>query len=393
MPNHIVFIGAHGAMCDCVEKNEIRYTLIDKPDKVDTTLISRLSNCFLFDYENDEFLLRIINSINDEHPITAVVSLTESGLLQAAKASEYLELHHTKSETVMAMKDKAKMRMRSNNVTDFPVGYNLANRINDYFDFSSKYGYPFIAKPKDGVGSVGVRKISSKDEISSAYTEGEMLLESFIEGKELSVETFSFSGVHHVVAITEKEVLGGINDNQFTEIGHKVPAGINDEEKKLIIEFTNKFLNSLEYKDGPAHTEIKIQSNKVSVIETHNRIGGDRISDLVKLSTGVDLVELSILWPLGMCKPVVNFNESTIGSAIRFFSVKSGVVNKISGLHNARCLPGVVNIELNLSEGDVVQPITNSFNRYGFVIATGLNADEADKNCKRAIDSIVINIS
>lgn len=393
MSDQIVFIGAHEEMCDCVEKNEIKYTLIDKPDKVDLALIKNIPNSFLFNYDNDELLFSIIDAINKECHISAIVSLTENGLLQAAKVSEYLQLSQTNSQTVMIMKDKSKMRTISNNVADFPVGSYLAKKIDDYFEFYLEYGFPFIAKPKDGAGSVGVKKINSKDEIYSGYTEGEILLESFIEGDEFSVETFSFSGVHHIVAITMKELMGGNEANQFTEIGHKMPATISSELKEEVTNFIRDFLNSLGYIDGPAHTEIKIHNKKIAVIETHNRIGGDRISDLVKLSTGVDLTELSLLWPLSLCEPMIKHKELITGAAIRFFNIPSGKVKRIFGLKSARYLPSVVNIELTLSEGDIVQPITSSFNRYGFVIATGRNADDADKNCRQAIDSIVITMN
>lgn len=56
----------------------------------------------------------------------------------------------------------------------------------------------------------------------------------------------------------------------------------------------------------------------------------------------------------------------------------------------ARYLPGVVDINLEVGVGDVVQPLRSSFDRIGMVMATGVDADEAERHCQDAMAAIEI---
>ena len=57
-----------------------------------------------------------------------------------------------------------------------------------------------------------------------------------------------------------------------------------------------KALDALKIKNGPSHTEFKMDENgKIGIIEIGARMGGDCIgSDLVKISTGYDFSKLTI---------------------------------------------------------------------------------------------------
>lgn len=187
---------------------------------------------------------------------------------------------------------------------DYSIPFLQPNTPEDIEKFAEKVRYPFIIKPKNGVGSQGVYKISRPSDLNAINFCSNLIVEQYISGDEYSVESFSFNGKHKVIAITEKTLLGDESLINFTEIGHSVPANVSDKQKIHIENYISNFLDIIGLDNGPSHTEIKIKDYVIRIIETHNRIGGDRISSLVKLSTKVDLVELSILWPLNMCEPI-----------------------------------------------------------------------------------------
>ena len=165
--------------------------------------------------------------------------------------------------------------------------------------------FPSIIKPTDSSCSNGVSEVSSPQEIPaaieralSASGSGEILVEEFIDGREISVESISFHGKHHILAITDKETTGA---PYFVETAHhepsSLPADIQNEIRKTVL----GILDALELTEGASHAEFKITADgKIYFIEIGARGGGDCISyDLVRLSTGYDFPKGMIEVALG----------------------------------------------------------------------------------------------
>jgi biotin carboxylase len=160
--------------------------------------------------------------------------------------------------------------------------------------------FPVIVKPIDSGGSRGVTKVDNREDLPKAIERAiafsanqRVLIEQFIDGPEFSVEAISHLGSHYIVAITEKVTTGAPN---FVELAHFQPALISEENSQKVRELVTKALDVLMHQEGPSHTELRFDQNgDCFVIEVGTRLGGDFItSDLVRLSTGYDLVEASI---------------------------------------------------------------------------------------------------
>ena len=159
--------------------------------------------------------------------------------------------------------------------------------------------FPLIVKPTDRSGSRGIYKVNNESElepaIKSALEESfskEILIEEYILGDEYSVESISEKGIHKVLQITKKYTTGAPN---FIERGHIEPVEIDDKLYKKIEQVILKSLDILEVSNGASHSEIKILENDIKIVEIGARMGGDFIgSDLVKISTGIDYLELVI---------------------------------------------------------------------------------------------------
>lgn len=171
-------------------------------------------------------------------------------------------------------------------------------------DFQSEY-FPIIVKPTDGSCSKGVSKVNSQSELASAIrhalhysSKKEVLVEQFIEGKEVSVETISYKGKHYILTITDKETTGS---PYFVELAHHQPSQLKIDIQKKIRENATRVLNSLGIQNGASHIEFKVDINQnVYFIELGARGGGDFISyNLVELSTGYDYVKGMIQVAIG----------------------------------------------------------------------------------------------
>lgn len=159
------------------------------------------------------------------------------------------------------------------------------------------FEFPLIVKPTDRSGSKGVEKVLDPVQLENAIFRAqkesfhkEAIIEEFVTGREISVESISFEGEHHILQITDKVTTGA---PFFVELEHHQPSSLPEEIKVGVKETVLKALEALHIQYGASHSELKITENgDIKVIEIGARMGGDFIgSDLVRLSTGYDFLE------------------------------------------------------------------------------------------------------
>lgn len=182
------------------------------------------------------------------------------------------------------------------------------------------------------------------------------LPERYLDGAEYSVETFSFNGRHVVVAVTEKWV----DPRSFAEIGHVVPARIDPADEERIRAAVPRFLTTMGLRDGVAHTEVRLGAHGVGVIESHNRVAGDAIPDLVEGAYGIDLITYSIGWPFGLVPELPDRPAPHAGASTRFVVGTPGRVVSVAGVREAAAAPEAlvvraIDVRVEGEDGTVVR--------------------------------------
>lgn len=270
--------------------------------------------------------------------------------------------------------------------------------VNDYDTYSSvvkDFNDRFIVKPVDNSGSRGVFLVENKDDADYAYKyskkysrSGDLVVESFMNGPEVSVESISIQGITNIIAITDKLTTGA---PKFVEMGHSQPTRHSHEIAAQIEQITKSALKAIGIENSPSHTEIIITKDGPKIVELGARLGGDNITThLVPLSTGIDMVKASIEIALGE-KPNLT-REYEMGSAIRYFKTPVGKIKSIERVYEAEQLPGVKQISFVKNIGDYVSEIGSSNDRIGFVIAQSHNAESAISICEEVMKIIQISI-
>lgn len=241
-------------------------------------------------------------------------------------------------------------------------------------------GYKCIIKPVDNSGSRGVDLLASDADLEKEYDYtvqfsrgGEIIVEEYMEGPEVSVETLAVNGDIHVIQITDKLTTGA---PYFVEMGHSQPSQLDkktQEKIKCVAISANKAIG---IQNGPSHTEIKVTKDGPKIVELGARLGGDCIAThLVPLSTGVDIVECSIRIALGE-KPDMEPKWNK-GSAIRYFKTGIGTVKRIRGVMDAEEVEGVIQVSIVHGVGEQTEVIRSSVDRAGFVITEANDAKNA----------------
>jgi carbamoyl-phosphate synthase large subunit len=203
-----------------------------------------------------------------------------------------------------------------------------------------------------------------------------VLVEEFIEGPEYSIEGLHHDGKSEVIQFTEKKT------TEFpynVELGHIQPANISEENKQKIREIVAKIGKALNFVNCPSHTELKINERGIYVIETSPRLGGDYItSTLTPLSTGANVEDELLKIALG--DKIEIAPKQVQYSGVRFFAFEEGCeIKHAPDVDFVKGWPHVVDFSFNLKEGDKVNRITSSLNRYGQLILQAGNRDSIEE--------------
>ena len=333
------------------------------------------------------------------HRIDGIMTLaTDMPMRSVAAVAREMNLVGIDEETALKATNKAEMRkaLQLGNVP-IPKFYKVSNE-KEYLEAVQKFTVPFIVKPADSSGSRGiyeVQDINNQASIKEAYEYckpfskvGDVVVEEYMDGPEVSVETLSFDGVCHVIQITDKLTTGAPH---YVEMGHSQPTIHNKEVAERITEVARLANKAIGIKNGPSHTEIIVTKEGPKIVELGARLGGDNITThLVPLSTGVNMVECCIKIALGE-KPDIGPKWNK-GSAIRYFQQHPGVVKKIEGIEEAKKVQGVKQISIVHGVGETVTEINSSGSRMGFVIAQMDTPNQAIKQCQQALNLINIII-
>lgn len=234
----------------------------------------------------------------------------------------------------------------------------------------NSFRFPVIVKPTDRSGSRGVEKVLKMEELQQAIDRAcnesfqkKAVIEEFVEGREISVESISFKGKHHVLQITDKVTTEA---PFFVELEHHQPSSLSEDIKTRVKAIVLNALNALHIQYGASHSELKISADgDIRVIEIGARMGGDFIgSDLVKLSTGYDFLKGVIDVAFG------EFEEPRIiehkYSGVYFLCKETEHLLPI--IQNAGKYPEIVRAEVT---DPVLRNIEQSADRSGYFIYQG----------------------
>lgn len=332
-----------------------------------------------------------------KHNIDGVMTLaSDMPMRTVATVAKELGLVGITEETALKATDKACMREALKQCgVPIPKFYKVSDK-NEYDIATSKFNVPFIVKPADNSGSRGIVKIEDLSDwqlISDAYEysrsssrNGNVVVEEYMNGSEVSVETIAVNGECHVIQITDKITTGSPH---FVEMGHTQPSQLNYDTKRRISEAAKLANQAIGITNGPSHTEIIVTEEGPKIVEIGARLGGDCITThLVPLSTGVDMVTCCIRIALGEePKTEIKFSK---GAAIRYLSCGAGKIESITGIETAEALEGIRQISIVHNIGDTVSEIKSSSDRVGFVVAQGDTPTDAADQCNRAMKMINI---
>ncbi|MFD9727175.1 ATP-grasp domain-containing protein [Streptomyces sp. NPDC059072] len=257
-------------------------------------------------------------------------------------------------------------------------------------------GYPLVVKPVDLCAGMLVREVRDERELELACralaefpvnARGQdrthiVLLEELLTGPEVSVETVSFGGVPGVVGVTDKSIGGA---PAFIETGHMFPAAIAPESEREAVDTAVAAVTALGLDRVVCHTEIKLTPEGPKVVEVNPRPAGNRITELVRHVTGIDMAAACVDVALGRMPDLTPRPTGVHSAAIAFLLPDTtGTLTGIRGADEVRVQPGV--LELALAEpGRAVRAATSNNEYLGHVMTADTEGSGAREAAERLI--------
>ncbi|THA77554.1 ATP-grasp domain-containing protein [Streptomyces sp. A0642] len=245
---------------------------------------------------------------------------------------------------------------------------------------AGEIGFPLVLKPVDLCAGMFVRRVDDEAGLAEAHralmdfsvnARGQsrapvVLLEEFLHGPEVSVETVTFAGRTEVVGVTDKSTGAA---PAFVETGHMFPAALTEEDDRAARETAVPAVEALGLDAVVAHTEIKLTPDGPRVVEVNPRPAGNRITELVRHVTGIDLAAACVNVALGR-EPDLRPRPTGLHSAAIGFLLPGavGVLEGVDGLDEVGAAPDV--LELSVATPGTRAAEADSNNAYlGHVMA------------------------
>ena len=364
-----------------------------------------------------EAIALVSSHLASRAPLGGILSSSEYFVAATARAAARLGLPGPSAPAIEQCRDKRRQRVALKRA-GLPVPrFEAVSSVRSAVAAAADIGLPVVCKPADGTGSRGVRLCpdlsavaeqaglllrSRKDERGRPSLPW-LLVEAYVAGRELSVETFG----RRLVGVTAKH-LGPLPT--FVETGHDFPApghdvfgdtpGPGGETAAIAL----RAVEALGLGWGPAHTEVRMAPSGPVVVEVNPRLAGGQIPILVELATGLDLVGATVDLAAGL-PPTLSSrghpgprarptgDPGPVHASIRFLvTAGEGRVGRISGLEQAAAIPGVVDVAVRIGAGDHIAATGSFLDRVGHVIAVGSTSEAARAAADRGLSAIAVEL-
>ena len=394
---HVLMVGRSLEMLTKGVKHGVRYSMIcRKAPRIGFDDLQHFSRIVMLSPDADvQEWVAHARLIHERDPVEVIGGFTEDEEAVSAEIALALGLGYHTPDVVANTHDKFRMRqeLRASGLDDTKSCLLPEVDSERIRAFAAENGYPVVIKPVDAGGSLGVSIARSEHDLETAIrwfeqwaSKHALLVESYLEGDEWSVEAFSEAGAHRIMCITRKYK----DPKTCVETGHCLPATLDSAQTQAIHDLVCATLTALGVANGPTHTEVITTPNGPRVVETHTRMGGDLIGKLIRIVTGIDPHELWWRQTLGESVidevPVCGEGKH---AAIRYVSPRAfGTLERVEGIQEARACPGVEDLGVLKKPGTEIGEVFDSSSRVAAVIAVGESVEEAVDRAVEATKAI-----
>ena len=310
----------------------------------------------------------------------------------AARVAERLGLPHPiDSRTAVLATSKLRQRERFAEAGVPQPLHHAARRLEEALAAAERVGYPCVVKAPDRQGQRGLAVVERPDELPAALARALdssrsdfALVEELVDGREVTVNGFSFRGRFHPLTVTDRLLA---EPPAFgVALAHAWPSSLPSSDVQAAIEAATAAAGAIGIRDGPSYTQLRVDAEGAKVGEIAARLGGGHDAELCEVALGAALNELALDAALGReTAPDALAGRRRVGGAcVRFLVAPSGELRALRGAHEAAAEAGVVWLRLYHDRGHHYGPLLRGADRAGAVLAVGDDREDALARATRA---------
>ena len=177
-----------------------------------------------------------------------------------------------------------------------------------------EWDYPVIVKPTDSAGSKGVTRVDDPAQMSAAVEHAldksissHVIIEDFIEKQGCSSDTDSFSedGVLKFVSFCAQR-FDTDAPNPYTPAAYTWPSTFTKEQEAYLTKEIQRLISLLRMKTNIYNIETRIGADgKPYIMELTPRGGGNRLCEMLRYATGVDMITAMTRYCVGDSVPEI----------------------------------------------------------------------------------------
>jgi biotin carboxylase len=332
--------------------------------------------------------------------VEGVVNCSESCLRTQAALVERYHVPGIHPETAAVCRDKQLMARRFEE-HGVPIARRaIVTKAQDIPQAVRDVGCPGVLKPTTGVASLFTVRFNSEDELrrwfeqfaaaaadhhSRAIKEmnGRWLVEEYLDGPAFSVESLTLDGETTHIAVCQK---GAMTEPFFVETGHACPPPVSEDVVEEAKDVAGRAIKALGITDGITHSEMKLTSrNGLRMLEVGARMGGGSIRQVVKLGSGVDLLEATLDLARGR-RPAIAPSPGRAAASRSLYPSRPCLVRDMSRAEELLELPGIVAVNRWMQDGDVYRLPPDGYREILGVVAVGDTPEQAIANAEGALE-------
>ena len=243
--------------------------------------------------------VRVAKRQNEITPISGVLTVGTDASMTVAAVANALNLPGIKFDDAEAATNKIKMRMRFKEFDVPSPAFLPVWSLADAKKACKILGFPLVMKPSDNMGARGVIRINNASEIADAFKfaksaspSGELIIEQFMEGPELSIDAIIFNNEITITGVADRIIE---YPPHFIETGHNMPSALPPDVLRQACDVMKQGIRALGLTTGAAKGDIKVTKNGAMIGELAARLSGGFMSAYTyPLSSGVDLMKAMV---------------------------------------------------------------------------------------------------
>ena len=249
------------------------------------------------------------------------------------------------------------------------------------------YPWPVIVKPTDAAGSKGVTRVDRLEDLKPALEyamdhsiSGHIIVEEFIDKLGCSSDTDSMSvdGKLVFTSFSAQRFDAGAT-NPYTPAAFSWPSTFTKDQEEYLKSEIQRLITLLGLKTVVYNIETRIGTNgKPYIMELTPRGGGNRLCEMLRYATGVDMITAITCAMVGDPMPV-NIEQKPYNghwAEIILHADESGIFNH---LEISKELPAeVVEEDLWVKEGDHVDSFEGANNAIGTLVLKFKTSEELE---------------